>query len=173
MANDAMAYNPAKPDPISVAAYIARYYRVEKGIDGEALGEIYREAQEVGEKVLAGRTGPLPLEEAINLVEQARSGQAIKLIPRDRGTPRTAVASRPEDYQPMADVPKEEGGGIEFGPVTVVLFTGEHNVLPTLVGDQLISFGPVSPDQPLMSGGVMVNIPWGFRPAPVPKLPAE
>lgn len=99
MANDAMAYNPAKPDPTSVAAYIARYYRVEKGIDGEALGEIYREAQEVGEKVLAGRTGPLPLEEAINLVEQARSGQAIKLIPRDRGTARTAVASTREDYQ--------------------------------------------------------------------------
>lgn len=90
--SDAMRYNPKSPDPISVAAYITRYYAVEKQLSADELRPIFNESVDIGERVLAGKTD-LDIQKAMDLVEQARTGQAYaKLIPRSPGLSQSITA---------------------------------------------------------------------------------
>lgn len=80
--SDVMKYNPKSPDPISVAAYITLYYRVEKQLSADELRPIFNESVDIGKRILAGQTD-LGLQKEMDLVEQARTGQTYaKLIPR-------------------------------------------------------------------------------------------
>ena len=108
---DAMKYNSKSPDAVSVAAYITRYYAVEKHLSADQLEVIFNDSVKTAEQVLADKTN-IDLQKAMDLVEQARTGAAYaKFVPRPSDLKQSIVAR--EETRTVATVsddalPKEE-----------------------------------------------------------------
>lgn len=100
--SDAMRYSSAHPDPISVAAYIARYYRVKDGVKGQDLVPLFNDSVRIGNSVLKGKDG-LSLQQAMDVVEIARRGNChAKFIPMGRGNHQSILTRTPVQHESVA-----------------------------------------------------------------------
>lgn len=64
----AMFYDPQQPDPISVAAHIARIYRIKHGVTGEAMVTFYTKVSEAARFEFDAINRPMSLKKAMGLV---------------------------------------------------------------------------------------------------------